>query len=59
MAWLDRCISQMWMDPTKGEDFLRALVTVARRFGFDLMAEYERKMTHNRTRDFRHGGKRL
>lgn len=28
------------------------------RYGFDLMAEYERKMAFNRTRPYRHGGKR-
>lgn len=29
------------------------------RFGVDLEAEYERKMAYNRTRPYRHGGKRL
>jgi hypothetical protein len=28
------------------------------RFGIDLRAEYERKMSYNRTRAYRHGGKR-
>jgi hypothetical protein len=28
-------------------------------YGIDLMAEYERKMAYNRTRAYRHGGKRI
>jgi hypothetical protein len=29
------------------------------RYGIDLMAEYERKMAYNRTREHRHGGRRF
>ena len=28
-------------------------------YGIDLMAEYERKMAYNRTREHRHGGRRF
>jgi NTP pyrophosphatase (non-canonical NTP hydrolase) len=35
--------------------FLRQLCKL---YGIDLMAEYERKMAYNRTRDYRHGGRR-
>jgi NTP pyrophosphatase (non-canonical NTP hydrolase) len=59
MAWLDRCISQMWMDAENCEPVVMALVTIARKYEIDLMAEYERKMAFNRTREFRHGGKKL
>lgn len=36
--------------------FIRLLDT-CERHGIDLRAEYERKMTYNRTRPYRHGGK--
>lgn len=39
-------------------DVLIRLVDYAGRFGVDLDAEYERKMAYNRTRPYRHGGKR-
>lgn len=39
--------------------FLRALVKVCEVHGIDLTAEYERKMTHNRTRPYLHGGRLL
>lgn len=35
------------------------LVDMAQHFGFDLYAEYERKLAYNRTRGYKHGGKRL
>lgn len=38
--------------------FIRLLDTCERR-GIDLYAEYQRKMAYNRTRSYRHGGKRL
>jgi NTP pyrophosphatase (non-canonical NTP hydrolase) len=38
--------------------FIR-LLDFCGRFGIDLRAEYERKITHNRTRGYRHGGKRI
>jgi hypothetical protein len=36
--------------------FLRQMCV---RYGIDLMAEYERKMAYNRTREHRHGGRRF
>jgi NTP pyrophosphatase (non-canonical NTP hydrolase) len=39
-------------------DVLIRLLDTAERSGVDLRAEYERKMAFNRTRPFRHGGKR-
>ena len=36
--------------------FLRQL---CEQYGIDLIAEYERKMAYNRTRSYRHGGKRI
>lgn len=36
--------------------FLRQLCG---KYGIDLAAEYERKMSYNRTRSYRHGGKRI
>lgn len=59
MAWLARRVDAVWTDPTRAPVALRALVTVARRYGFDLDAEYERKMAYNRTRPYRHGGRTL
>ncbi len=38
---------------------LRSLVAFAQRYDIDLMFEYERKMTYNRTRPFQHGGRTL
>lgn len=40
-------------------DVLVRLLDDCERFGIDLEAEYERKMAYNRTRSYRHGGKRL
>lgn len=39
--------------------FTCMLFRVARSWDIDLMAEYHRKLAYNRTRGFRHGGKRL
>jgi hypothetical protein len=47
----DRSLSAAWV--------LRGLVTMARRYGIDLDAEYARKLAYNRTRAFRHGGRAL
>ena len=38
--------------------FIR-LLSSCHQYGIDLHREYERKMAYNRTRAFRHGGKRL
>jgi NTP pyrophosphatase (non-canonical NTP hydrolase) len=40
-------------------DVLIRLLSSARQYGIDLEAEYERKCAYNRTRTYRHGGKRL
>jgi NTP pyrophosphatase (non-canonical NTP hydrolase) len=40
-------------------DILIRLIGDARRDGIDLDFEYERKMAFNRTRPYRHGGKRI
>jgi hypothetical protein len=60
MAWLDRRIDRMWTDTSAAPALaLRALVTVARKYGIDLDAEYTRKIAYNRTRPYRHGGRAL
>jgi NTP pyrophosphatase (non-canonical NTP hydrolase) len=41
------------------ERLLVALRCVARYYGVDLMAEYERKLAYNRTRPYRHGNRRV
>jgi NTP pyrophosphatase (non-canonical NTP hydrolase) len=38
---------------------LTFLLQLCERCGIDLMAEYERKMAYNRTRAYRHGGRRF
>lgn len=40
-------------------DILIRLLDSCQRDGIDLAAEYERKLAYNRTRGYRHGGKRL
>lgn len=40
-------------------DVLIRLLDLCHRFGIDLEAEYERKHDYNKTRPYRHGGKRL
>lgn len=40
-------------------DVLIRLLDFCRRYDIDLSAEYKRKMKFNRTRGYRHGGKRL
>lgn len=45
--------------PSELADILIRLVDEAARHGIDLEAEYERKMAYNRTRPYRHGGKKL
>lgn len=40
-------------------DILIRLLDDCYLFGIDLATEYERKMAYNRTRAFRHGGKRI
>lgn len=45
--------------PSEFADILIRLLDECRRHGVDLEDEYERKMAYNRTRPYRHGGKRL
>jgi NTP pyrophosphatase (non-canonical NTP hydrolase) len=59
MAWLSRRTDRLWVDRAQAPYALRAVVTVARKYGFDLATEYERKMTFNRTRPYRHGGRTI
>jgi NTP pyrophosphatase (non-canonical NTP hydrolase) len=39
-------------------DVVRFTMQLAEHYGIDLEAEYARKMAYNRTREYRHGGKR-
>lgn len=43
---------------SEAADVLIRLLDTCDRHGIDLQAEYERKLAHNRTRGYRHGGKR-
>lgn len=56
---LHRLVDRMWDDANSAYDLLLGINLVADRYGIDLMAEYERKQAFNRTREYRHGGKRL
>lgn len=44
---------------SEAADVLIRLLDFCRRYDIDLATEYRRKMSHNRTRGYRHGGKRL
>lgn len=44
---------------SEAADVLIRLLDVCRRRGIDLVTEFERKNEYNRTRGYRHGGKRL
>lgn len=44
---------------SEAADVLIRLLDTCDRYGIDLSAEYERKLAHNRTRGYRHGGKRV
>jgi NTP pyrophosphatase (non-canonical NTP hydrolase) len=44
---------------SEAADVLIRLLDTCDRHGIDLGAEYERKLAHNRTRGYRHGGKRV
>jgi hypothetical protein len=59
MAWLTRRVDRIWTSVEHAPWALRALVTVARRYGIDLDSEYTRKIAYNRTRPYRHGGRTL
>jgi NTP pyrophosphatase (non-canonical NTP hydrolase) len=59
MAWLHSEITTAWERRERVAVVLRALLTVTRRFGIDLDAEYEQKVAYNRGREFQHGGRTL
>jgi hypothetical protein len=60
VAWLHHCAAVLIADSDGNlAGFLRALVSVAERYGINLTAEYERKIAYNRTRSFQHGGRTL
>lgn len=60
IAWLHHCAAVLIADSDGNlAGFLRALVSVAERYGINLTAEYERKIAFNRTRAFQHGGRTL
>jgi NTP pyrophosphatase (non-canonical NTP hydrolase) len=59
MAWLARRVDKIWTDTSEAPLALRALVTIARKYGIDLDFEYERKHAYNLTRPYRHGGRVL
>jgi hypothetical protein len=40
-------------------DVYQYLIQMAAYYGFDIRFEYERKLTYNRTRAYRHGGKKM
>lgn len=44
---------------SEAADVLIRLLDTCDRNGIDLGAEYERKLAHNRTRGYRHGGRRV
>ena len=59
--------SAAWEDSFPDEDHperfqlvrvLRYVIQMAEHYGIDLQFEYERKMRHNRNREYRHGGRR-
>lgn len=56
MAWLCRRIDRIWTRPYAAPVALNALVTIARKYGIDLEAEFLRKHAYNCTREYRHGG---
>jgi hypothetical protein len=58
MTWLHRRIDQIGALRSEYAmaTALRCLVTIARKHGFNLDAEYERKHAYNATREYQHGG---
>ncbi len=44
---------------SEAADVLIRLLDMAYRYGFDLEFEYRRKVAHNRTRGYKHGGRTL
>ena len=65
-AWRDRGLERFTTTEGKpddvGSEFADVLIRLlhyARYFDIDLVNEFDRKMTYNRTREYRHGGKRI
>lgn len=59
-AWLHDCVTALRRLPQGNlPGLLRALVAVAEHYGFDLNAEYERKIAYNKTRPYQHGGRTM
>ncbi|MEV7624271.1 hypothetical protein [Actinoplanes sp. NPDC089786] len=61
IAWLHLLTAQLGSNKLADDAayLLRALVATCEQFGIDLTAEYERKITYNRTRTYQHGGRTL
>lgn len=63
VSWLHKRICQLTPvtagDAHPAEMILRTLVTLAGKYGYDMDAEYERKMAWNWTRPYQHGGRTI
>ncbi len=60
MGWINRCAGDIWcQELTGGWYTFMAIITTCDTFNINLHAEYTRKIAYNRTRPYRHGGKRL
>lgn len=59
MSPLDGVLGKPIGVPSEAADILIRLLDFCGRYNIDLGDEYIRKMTYNRTRPFKHGGKKL
>lgn len=64
VAWLHDCMSDLMAQPTglvhhAMWHLLTVVIYICNKYGIDLEAEYERKMAHNWTRPYQHGGRTL
>jgi NTP pyrophosphatase (non-canonical NTP hydrolase) len=62
IAWLHQAINFLWEHPDSSRAavwVLRAVVAVAEAHDINWVHEYERKAAYNRTRPYRHGGRRI
>ena len=50
---------EQWRIPHRFADILTFLRQLCEEYDVDLQAEYERKAAYNRSREYRHGGKRI